>query len=505
MKHHLLRNRAIVFLVVVLCVTLIVYWPSFSHLLRGETYTYFLDTMGDNSITSLVSNWYNYEKVRAFDPGDTLLFRPLLFTTLGIEKALFGTNYTYWRIAAFFMHIVATGSLFRLLWMIRPSVLALLVTLLFSTSIMAVNTVLYEQIAPYMLFTALVLSGFYYAERGIETRKSTNLIIASAFMLVATFFHEAGVLFTILLIVYLWLKRRQLGYRWCLTFCSIVLLYLAVYIPEKLISPAPSLSAEFHNIVSLQSTVVGIGAAITLTASWLLQATLPAIFVLEPITNLRSYSVSIVPALGAVPIVLNILAIAVVGGGLCYTKGTRRVSGSFLVLLTCSLGIFILANSFFRAGSHGVYYLLGHNFNMYIGLALLVTLAYALVVGLPRFGTKHITCIALALVVLIGLNAPKVLMLNYEIRDAEQPLRSYLSSIDNFIELHRDEQDFSFNAVIEDPAQKDLKFTLYKVKSREPVYCHFTVPQVLYWKYWSEDAPKYTLRYFPESKELRNE
>lgn len=510
------NRKFLVYLFIILGITLIAYWPSFFHVLRGETYTYFMDTMGDNSAISLIAHWYNYEKVRAFDPGDTLLFRPLLFTIVGVEKAYFGTSYTLWRVAALLMHMLAVLCLFRLLWKIKPSILALLATVLFSVSFALVNTILYEQVASYALFTALILTGFYYAYQAVETGEKSNLLIPLGCMLVACFFHESGILFAMLLTVYLWFSHEKLSLNWKhwnLAFWAIPLLYLAIYIPEKFVNPASGLGAELPNIVSRAGFAEGLLSAKPLAELWFSQAMLPAAFTVDPITNLRYYSAvteSTMLDLAQIPpmvqIIFNFAAATTLAVVFAFTKARKdalRTSGSFIVLLMLSLGVLILANSLFRAKSHGIDYLLNHNFNVYIWIPLFIALIYALITGLRQINNKHTKYLAIAFLVLITLNITKVGTLNYDIMIAEQPVRGYFASIDNFIELHQGEQDFSFKSTMDEPTQKDLEFTLWKVQSKERVFYDFSVPQVLYWEYWNEDNPKYNLHYNGNQLEVR--
>jgi len=394
------RVRVAIYLTIIVGVTLAVYYPTFVHLLRAEIYTYFMDTAGDNSAASLIANYYNYDKVRVFAPGDTLLFRPLLYTVLGIQKGLFGINYIYWHITAVVAHILVALCLFRLLWRIKPSIIALLATLLFSTSFIALTTVLYSILTSYLLCMALILTGFYYAYCGVKSGKKSHLAFASVSMLAACFFNELAIPLSVLLIGYFWLERKQPNFNWkpwSLIFLAVPILYLAVYIPSSLL-----------------------------------------------------------------------------------------VLFSAVVL--------------FRARTHGTYYLLQHNFSIYFWVTLFIATAYALISFL-KLTTKRTVLISLALIIFIGLNAPYTFISNRDTIAVEQPTRTYFQEIDNFIELHQGEQDLSFNSTF-----GHLPLDLYPWKEVDAdgknIGLHFTIPQVLYWDYWSKDNPKYTLVYYPDNSKL---
>ena len=57
------KTRVYIYLIIIIGVTLAVYYPSFQHILRGETYTYFMDSMGNTSAVSLIKNYFNSNKI----------------------------------------------------------------------------------------------------------------------------------------------------------------------------------------------------------------------------------------------------------------------------------------------------------------------------------------------------------------------------------------------------------------------------------------------------------
>jgi len=502
------NTKVIIYLVIIVGVTLIIYYPTFAHLLRGETYIYFLDTAGDNSAISLIKNYYNYEEARVFAPGDELTFRPLLFTVLGLEKGLFGANYTYWHITAFLAHLLVTLCLFRLLWKIKPAIIALFATLLFSTSFMALETILYEEVAPYALFMALVLIALYYVYCGVKTGKKSNLIIASISMLIACFFNEMGVPFTVLLIGYFWLERKQPNFNWkpwSLTFSVIILIYLATYIPSKFINPTPILSIELNNTLDWQGSIpLYLKGGWALSSKWFLESTFPAMFRVIPSPNLLCPVFNTVGDKSLTAMVeLNALAVATIGGTFLFTKArqdNKGVSIPFFILIVSSLATLIIAITLFRVKTHGMNYLVYHSFNVYCWAALFIVAAYALI-NLRKITAKHMELISISLIVLIGLSAPYAFICNHNNKTAEEPTRAYFQEIDDFIELHQGEQDFSFNSTVE-PQTEAFDVSSYKVIDGECMYFDFTIPQILYWSHWDEDNPKYILTYYSNNRKL---
>ena len=528
-----MSKKFIVYLAIIVAVTYVIYYPSFHHLLRGETYTYFMDSMNSNSVFSLVGNYYNYEMVRVFDAGDSLAFRPLLFSTLGIEKALFGIDYTYWRIAALLTHLIATLCLFRLLWKIRPTIIAFFATLFFSTSIFVVSAVLYEQIATsYTLVMALFLTAFYYIYCGVNSGKTKHLILAALSMLIACFFLEIGIVVTILLIGYFWLERKHPNFkwrRWVLVFTAIIVVYIASYTAETFINPTSTTDRDFNHLVRTENINKAFSDGNRLATYWMTQFLKPSEFTAEIDTNYRANAVSILPTFvewmgytgteiityrtnkegTLIPVIFNYIAIAIIGGAL-FLKPRRakfKPSAPFLFMLTVVPFVLALVNAFYRGLTVGLLYLLSDaNYNIYFWMGLSIVTIYAFI-SLKELKIWHKGLISLALIILILLTAPLTYRINKEVREDAEPIRLYFQEIDNFIESFRpeDEPDFSFSSTINSSDQEErMGILLWKGNPYDEtgVPHYLTMPQVLYWRYWDNTNPKYTLIYHSEEDVL---
>lgn len=533
------KNRKLIFwisLLGVLLITSAIYYPTLMHTLKGETYCYFLDTMGDDTPKELITNWWNYESVRQIAPGDRLLFRPLLFITLGLEKAYFGGHYMYWRIAALMMHLFAVACLFRLLWKIKPGILATLMAVFFGTTYLCINTLLYEQIASYSLFAGLLLCGFYYVYQGTENGNKKDLILATIFMLLACFFHETGIIFTALFIGYFWWERNRLGSGWkywSYAFIGVLLIWSAVYFPSKFINPVRFLDSELNNLMSIQTFVVGIKGSLVLLTRWVQQAFLPSATVINPMTEWWAYPIDIqyyftfepqvaserylIPVwLFSIYLIINIGALLIAGYVYINTKtkdADKKVRNSFILLVLFGLIMFLFANSVFRTNSHGGNYLVDHNFNLYIWTALLVFFIY-LLISLQRLQLKHTILIVLCLLTFIGFNAPRVFNVFQSIKVMQTETREYFHLIDDFIVEHKAENDLSFKILNSTEMQDNLELTYWKVPENidnnfptpetlsEYIQVDSSIPQILYYKYWDNENPKYLLSYHPNNSSL---
>jgi len=153
-----LNKKVLIYASTIIVVAVVVYWFSFYQMLKSETYFFFWRTQVIDNI-----QWYQFLlSPSGYSSGDTWLFRPLTYLLDSLRHLWFGTNYTLWHILSVTGHILAGLALFRLLWKIKPSVLALVASLLFITTPVLAGAVLYEDINGYQLFVALMLSGIYY-------------------------------------------------------------------------------------------------------------------------------------------------------------------------------------------------------------------------------------------------------------------------------------------------------------------------------------------------------
>lgn len=474
-------------------ITLLCYYPSFTHLLRGETYTYLLDTKGTDTAYDLITKYSFYEKVRIYDPGDRWLFKPLLFIIVGVEKALFGVNALYWRIAAFAMHLIAVFALYRLLWRMKPGVLAVSVTLFFSIMYIIVNTVLYEQIASYMLFTALVLTALYHI---IEKKDYGRTVVS---LVIASFIYEVGIVFVGVFLIYIlfWQKAFTKNWQqWAIALGCFIPVYFGIYLAEKLINPAPGLDIEYGNIATVKTIEVGITAIPGILWMWVKHLSLPSIYglVLQP--NLRSYASQVEGKEYTIQFIFNVLALS--GIGVMVGKIAARVSKIRYQLLSLpflTVVSLVATIAIFRTNTHGIHYITENSFNAYMFCAFFAVLFYAFILG-----KKNTLCerraIAGFLIVPIFLSGMQVYTLNRDIKEGEAVTREYLAYIDKFVTAHKNEADFTFRA--DSPLQRGLTFNLWTViwsTPPEKVPHTYSIPEALYADYWQEENPKYVLEY----------
>jgi hypothetical protein len=82
------------------------YWPSLEHVPRADQWAYLIDTRNCQTLGELWSASYSYNRVRVVGPGDTDLFRPVLFALLVAEKWWFGNNFMPSQAISILLHTV---------------------------------------------------------------------------------------------------------------------------------------------------------------------------------------------------------------------------------------------------------------------------------------------------------------------------------------------------------------------------------------------------------------
>src|SRR3990167_3823096 len=97
----------------------IFYYQSLSHQPRSDQWSYLVDTFENHSVWDTFKNSYSYNRTRIMAPGDTGLFRPLLFMVLSLEKGLFGNHFWAIQLVGIFLHLIVILLFFALLNMIR--------------------------------------------------------------------------------------------------------------------------------------------------------------------------------------------------------------------------------------------------------------------------------------------------------------------------------------------------------------------------------------------------
>lgn len=242
-----------VFFIFIILFNLVIYFPSFSHPSRADQDVYLIETAGIGDLGSLIKSSYTYPRHRLLNRGDILLFRPLFYTFLALQKWFFGFHFICWQIASFLLHLVILWQLTRILWLIRPGVFVFLFVLHFSVLHLSQEMVIWHHMNGYMVFLVCFLETLYrlvrYLEDPMKGRRHFSIAVFSASL--GCFFYEFGFISSFLFFLFLWfyknvsqplpdepgLKQKSLpSPAWLLL---PALIYLSVYTIDFWLSPFP--------------------------------------------------------------------------------------------------------------------------------------------------------------------------------------------------------------------------------------------------------------------------
>lgn len=212
------------FLVGIVAAVWTAYWPSLEHVPRADQWAYLIDTRECKTFGELWLASYSYNRVRAVGPGDTDLFRPVLFTLLCVEKYLFGNNFEASQALGLALHCSVVVLLFALLRQIEgvarrqraansspaesttPAWLRVMphaLTSFFALNFAGMELVVWAHLHGYLLFLIFVLAAlqllidYIYRPDLTPLRRNGTLIACWALSLLAAFTYELGQLFAV--------------------------------------------------------------------------------------------------------------------------------------------------------------------------------------------------------------------------------------------------------------------------------------------------------------------
>ncbi len=182
---------------------LLVYFPSLTHVPRSDQIIYLSEVAHLKGFKALVLDTYDLNRHRKLAPGDQLLFRPLLYVMLGVEKFFFGYQFWCWQLVGVILHLAVIWQLLALLLLITPAVVAIAATALFATFFSNMEMVIWHHINAYLVFVfcwVFILRRFYLIALKGENFSKYGVSIFCA-SLISCFIYEAAVIYTVLLLM----------------------------------------------------------------------------------------------------------------------------------------------------------------------------------------------------------------------------------------------------------------------------------------------------------------
>jgi hypothetical protein len=236
---------------VLLALLWLVYTPSLEHTSRSDQWCYLLDTIDQHTFWDIFAHSYSYNRTRRIDPGDSDLFRPLLFAVLAAEKALFAADFAadqavgillHWSVTcllllllrtilAFAAGTIGTASPSSMSWTSR--LLPYGICLFFALNKSVQELVIWSHLHGYLLFLILLLASLtlllHYARRPVSWT-SALLWGSWTLALLSAFTYELGQFYAVLAGMFLAAtapRGTSRGKRLalCSLFASIMVLY----------------------------------------------------------------------------------------------------------------------------------------------------------------------------------------------------------------------------------------------------------------------------------------
>jgi len=152
------KHFILLFIIVLVSINTFIYFPSFFHMTRGDDhYNYLCEMANTHRLSDLLEASYSYTRSRELLIGDKLLFRPLFYVFLAVERWLFSYDFFYWQLTGFILHLIVQWQLFRVLNVFVFSRWSFLFVLLNSVLFMPQEMVTWHNLGGYLLFEALIL------------------------------------------------------------------------------------------------------------------------------------------------------------------------------------------------------------------------------------------------------------------------------------------------------------------------------------------------------------
>ena len=190
------------------------YAPSQKHVPRADQWCFLVDTLDDHTFRDTFRHSYSYNRTRQVAPGDTDLFRPLLFALLSAEKVLFGGHLAAVQTLGIVLHCAICTLLLALLrqsaGLVRrdspesPAGLPRQDLLMYATvAFFALNPaiqelVIWSHLHGYLLFLVLMLGSVSCLIRYVGVPAARWLWLGWALAGLAAFTYELGQVYAVL-------------------------------------------------------------------------------------------------------------------------------------------------------------------------------------------------------------------------------------------------------------------------------------------------------------------
>jgi len=522
------RIAACVF--VLIAVNLYAYFPSLYHVTRADQSVFLVETAELEDFGSLFNYSYSYTRSRLLFIGDKIIFRPVWYAILSLEKAVFGYRFFYWQLTSLLLHFAVCLMLWRVLHQLAPGIGAFLTTLGFSVVSLFSEMVIWHHVHGYLLFLVFLLAGIMHFMRWTASglRTTSDLVWLLIYLTLMCFLYEFGVICAVTMCAAAWLTARpenpkeKILLRWrCAALSGPVLMYfylsgLDYYIRFGLPDAGASLAASS---TYLSPANIGI-ALLTMAVMSLAGIFIPAFLVLIPGQRTTLSAIywktlaghfswqdpwSILNAF--LLAVLSVLVVYVIVGMIRRARtlkargeDTASDKSGVVVSQTSAFLVFgyIMMLVVGRFGDKTLGYILGSLYHFYaVGLLLIVALYAAVaprLVRRPLPGQAFVRISAIMVLVLsVVINSVMTRRLNQELYKLMEPWGTFIARMEDFVRQERRTPGFSFNFNFRE------QYWLFQMRIGDPVNGQMitgNLAEYMYRRYLGQPNPRYYLNYY---------
>lgn len=210
------RARDLTFLAALFAFVAVAYGPALKHPPRADQWCWLADTRSDHTFLDTLRHSYSYNRTRKIGPGDTDLFRPVLFTLLAAEKAAFEGRITPPQALGIALHCAVCVLLLVLLRQIAtivrppaegadegPDWFLYATVAFFALNPCVQELVIWHHLHGYLLFLLLLFGSMscllrYTSDSDRTAPAARYLWAAWGLALVSAFTHELGQIYAVL-------------------------------------------------------------------------------------------------------------------------------------------------------------------------------------------------------------------------------------------------------------------------------------------------------------------
>lgn len=181
-------------MLVLVVVTAGAYYHAFFDVARADQFIYLYDTAGQGLWALTIGDYDLNRKV-----GDVLLFRPVLYELLGLERWAWGYHFMLWQATSIALHVAVVLSLYAycrqrlaLLSLPRPSATPFVLALFFALLFAGTEMVAWHHLAGYLLFCLLFMQGALAYQRLVTAPAARHAVALILCLGLACFTYELG-------------------------------------------------------------------------------------------------------------------------------------------------------------------------------------------------------------------------------------------------------------------------------------------------------------------------